>query len=445
MNGLKTRRGIKEIREYDSLSCSENCRGTEMYLPEDVFSELKESIYSYTNASGNDDILQFLKLSYRKGIGEVIAVNNYVGLLQLRSGYQIQILPKIDLGRSDAGNKETKTVFLQMLRSMKDFPNKTFNTADLKIDHMNMYEIFISMFLQDVRLLVRHGLKSSYVEKNDNLRFYKGKLLLDEHIKYNAANGARFFIQYNDYCPDRPENRLIKSTLLKLQEISSNANNQKEIRRLLIAFDMVNISINYEKDFSEIIIDRSTKEYEMLMKWSRVFLSGLSFTFFSGDMQGRSLLFPMEKVFESYVANQLKKCLADSDWDIRTQERGCYLIDLPEKNFALKPDIVIRKADGSVTILDTKWKRLVNKPGANYGISQMDMYQMYAYSRKYNTPDVWLLYPLNDDMRGQNNISFKSINISGKEELNLRLFFVDLADINNSMCELVEKLKLQTQ
>lgn len=30
-------------------------------------------------------------------------------------------------------------------------------------------------------------------------------------------------------------------------------------------------------------------------------------------------------------------------------------------------------------ILDTKWKSLVDNERVNYGISQADMYQMYAY------------------------------------------------------------------
>ena len=65
--------------------------------------------------------------------------------------------------------------------------------------------------------------------------------------------------------------------------------------------------------------------------------------------------------------------------------------------------------------MDTKWKSLVNNERINYGISQADMYQMYAYSKKYLTevcpnPEVWLLYPVNDEMRNHKNIEFDSGN-----------------------------------
>lgn len=73
------------------------------------------------------------------------------------------------------------------------------------------------------------------------------------------------------------------------------------------------------------------------------------------------------------------------------------------RQFELRPDIVLKK-DDHVVIMDTKWKILEDNSKSNYGITQADMYQMYAYSKKYKTPDVWLLYPLIEKMRGKEQI-----------------------------------------
>ena len=337
------------------------------------------------------------------------------------------------------GNEETKKVFLRMLRSMKDFPSKVFNDANLKMDRMTLYEVFINMYLQEVRSLVKHGIKSAYIEREDNLRFFKGKLVVNEQIKQNAAHGERFYVRYDEYLVDRAENRLVKATLLKLQGISTSAENQKEIRQLLTAFEMVHASVNYQKDFARVIIDRNTKDYEMLMRWSRVFLLNKSFTTFSGGHNARALLFPMEKVFESYVANQLKTTLSDLNWDVSAQDKGYYLFDSP-RQFALRPDIVITKDDGMRVILDTKWKSLIDSPRANYGISQSDMYQVYAYAKKYSvsgllTPKVWLLYPVNEEMRNHAEISFDS-----NDDVNVSIFFVDVANIEESLQALRQKM-----
>ena len=426
---------LLEVREFEKISCNSDFKTEYAYLPEPVFKELEEFIHAFAGDEEHADALEFLKISFRRNVGDIISVNNYVGIIQMKNGYQVQVLPKIDFGSNpDNGNEETKKVFLRMLRSMKDFPSKVFNDANLKMDRMTLYEIFINMYLQEVRTLVKHGIKSAYVQREDNLNFYKGKLVVNEQIKQNAAHGERFYVRYDEYLVDRAENRLVKATLLKLQSITESAENQKEIRQLLTAFEMVRPSVHYQKDFSKVVIDRNTKDYDMLMRWSRVFLLNKSFTTFSGGHNARALLFPMEKVFESYVAQQLKKVLVDLDWEVSTQDKGYYLFDSP-RQFALRPDIVITRDDGSRIILDTKWKSLVDKPRLNYGISQADMYQMYAYSKKYETSEIWLLYPVNEEMRSHPGISFDS-----DDGVNVRLFFVDVSNIETSLQSLREQL-----
>ena len=292
------------------------------------------------------------------------------------------------------------------------------------------------MYLQEVRQLVKRGIKSAYVEQEDNLKFYKGKLLTSQHIRANIAHKERFYVAYDEFHPNRPENRLVKATLLKLQKLTSSAENSKEIRQLLTAFEMVDPSTNYTKDFSQVTIDRNTKDYEMLMQWSKVFLLNKSFTTFSGKNTSRALLFPMESVYESYVAQQMKKVFGPVGWEVSSQDKGYYLFTEPRKQFALRPDIVCQRGDRTV-IMDTKWKSLINNERANYGISQSDMYQMYAYSKKYGTSEIWLLYPLNDEMLEHSEIKFES-----GDGTTVRLHFIDVAHIEDTLIELREKLEV---
>ena len=65
------------------------------------------------------------------------------------------------------------------------------------------------------------------------------------------------------------------------------------------------------------------------------------------------------------------------------------------------------------------------------------MYQMYAYSKKYGTPEIWLLYPENQAMRNHVPIEFNS-----GDNMVVRLHFVNLENIEDSMKELAEKIEL---
>ena len=423
------------VREFDKISCNPDYEPVYKYLPEKIFRNLEEFIHTFAGNDEHADAAEFLKIGFRRGVGDIISVNNYVGLIQMQNGYQIQILPKIDFADDpDSGDENTKRVFIRMLRSMKDFPSKVFNDANLKMDRMTLYEIFINMYLQEVRRLVKHGIKSAYIGREDNLNYFKGKLVVSEHIKRNAVHAERFYVHYDEYLLNRPENRIIKAALLKLQSISASTENQKEIRQLLTAFEMVDPSVNHEKAFAKVVIDLSTRDYEILMRWSRVFLLNKSFSTFSGSTNAKALLFPMEKVFESFVARELKKALADLDWDVSAQDRGYYLFDAPSR-FALRPDIVVTRNDKRKIILDTKWYRLIDDPRANYGISQADMYQMYAYAKKYGTSEIWLLYPVNPEMQGHEQISFHS-----KDNVHVNVFFMDVAHIEDSLKNLKDRL-----
>lgn len=423
---------LLEVREFESITGNADYidDAKYKYLDEKAFQDLIQFIYEFSGDAERADALEFMSVGFKRNVGKIVTAKNYVGLIQMKNGTQVQILPKIDFVDEDAGSVQTKRVFLKMLGTMKDFPNKVFNDADLRPEKMTLYELFINMYLQEVRQLVKRGVKSDYVAQEDNLNFYKGKLLVGKQVQFNLAHKERFYVSFDEFHPNRPENRLVKATLQKLLNLTTSAENAKEIRQLLTAFEMVDASVNYDKDFSQIVTNRNTRDYELLMKWSKVFLKNESFTTFSGKSAARALLFPMETVYESYVAQQMKKVFAPAGWHVSSQDHGYYLFEEPRHQFAIRPDIVLRK-DERVIIMDTKWKRLVDKESKNYGISQADMYQMYAYSKKYGTSEVWLLYPMNAEMRGHAPISFYS-----GDDTYVHVYFVDVANIEECLLKL---------
>ena len=428
---------LLEVKEFDIITGNPNFKNDEKYkyLDTVAFENLIEFIHQFTGNEEVADALDFMRISYKRNIGNIVSIKNYVGLIQMKNGYQIQILPKINFTNSeDLENRNTKKIFLNMLRSMKDFPSKVFNNSNIQVDRMNLYEIFINMYLQEIRRLIKIGLKSDYIFKEDNLNYYKGKLLTSQHFKMNLVHKERFYVAYDEFNPNRVENKLIKATLLKLQKLTTSAENSKKIRQLLVFFEMIDASMNYIADFSKVRINRSNKDYETIMQWSKVFLLNKSFTTFSGSNNSRALLFPMEKVYESYVAKYLKKILEKDGWDVSSQDRGYYLFIEPRLQFALIPDIICKHGKRTI-IMDTKWKKLINNERINYGISQSDMYQMYAYSKKYKTSEIWLLYPLNDEMKEHSEISFNS-----GDGTTVNIYFVDLENIQSSLEVLRNKI-----
>ncbi len=433
------------VKEYDTIVCDRSLASSPgyVYLEEKYFSELEHFIKEYTAEADEADILDFMRLGYRRGSGDTVTFKSYVGIIELPSGYQIEILPKIALDQDD-NNAQTKRIFIKMLSCLREFEGKVFNSASLNSDRMNLYEIFIRMFIEMVSVLVKRGIRSDYILNEDNLCVFKGKLDVNKHLIKNIAHKERFYMVYDEYQVNRPENKLIKATLLKLLRVTNETDNSRRIRQLLYSFELVDESVNYEKDFSKVNLSRGMKEYDLILQWAKIFLFNKSFTTFSGKTAGKAILFPMERVFEAFMAKQIKMEFEnhkDAKIIVKSQDNGYYLFDEPERvRFSLRPDIVVENHtddNHKIVIMDTKWKRLNNLSNSNYGISQPDMYQMFAYSKRYNTSDICLIYPLNEDVDGLDNLCFRTLHDEGRQ-VNVRVIFVDLSDYQNEVRRLYE-------
>lgn len=371
---------ILTVREFDVIRKED--------LEEINFNLFENFIEENSGDDVEERLSDFLRISSHKGV-KVIKPQNYVGVINIDNKVQIEILPKIDIG----DDNELRKLFLKMLSSLKEFKGKSFKNAQLNDSKLPIYEVFIQMYLNEVQELLKKGLKSDYLTIEGNLTFFKGKFLINQHLKHNIIRKDRFYMAYDEFHINRPENRLIKTTLLKLNKISSNGKNQLLAKRLLAEFEMVNQSTNIDKDFSLVKKDRNAQAYQSLMTWSQVFLKNKSFSTFKGTENVNALLFPMEKIFESYISKQLKNISSNySGYKIETQKQTQYLFDEPRK-FRLKPDIYISMNSNPYKVLDIKWKKLNTDFKNNYGISQSDMYQMYAYAYKYNVEDIVLIYP----------------------------------------------------
>lgn len=320
-------------------------------------------------------------------------VNNYVGVLKTKSGLTIEVLPKIS--DKDEQITQVKKLFFDMLRTVKDVNGKVFDMTNLDISHHHLSELFISMFLHEVSIIVKNGMKSGYVIHERNEPFLKGKLLMNKQIQYNTVNKARFYNRFDEYHLNIPENQILKATLLYLLKETTDYRNNRIIRELLNYFEQVSLSRHPEQLFKKVKTSRQYVYYNQALQWAEIFLLKKSFTSFRGSSLAFALLFPMEKVFESYIAHHLKKMLGSDT--VQAQENRYYLFkDGKERgNYKLRPDIVVRRNNEGrdVIIIDTKWKRLDST-----GPSQADLYQMYAYYTRYhhhqqNVKKVVVLYP----------------------------------------------------
>lgn len=434
------------VREFDKITCDNSKEKCQDYhvIDKKNFDSLVSFIREYVSSSDECDKEGFFNLYYKKG--DTVSINGYVGVISLPNGFQIEVLPKVDLSCTKTDDseetqlQETRQIFLKMLSYINYFPFKSFRNASLSSKKMNIFEIFIRIFIDDCWSLVKKGIASSYISTEDNISFFKGKLLVSEHISHNAFRKNKFYMEFDSFEQNRAENRLIKSTLLKLMQYTRNNENSKQIKQLLSYFDNVAESVNYEQDFSKVIIDRNTTSYSDLLAWAKIFLKDQNITMFTGKTNAKALLFKMDKIFELFVAAILKKVISFNNMDLTlsAQDKGKYLLvekmqdDTQRKIFNLRPDIVIKLNEQPLCVLDTKWKKLTSSEKSNYGISESDMYQMYAYAKRYDAKNVFVIYPVFPDYQKSQSIRLKDLDLFSKQQNNelniqIKILLIDLS------------------
>ncbi|WP_060981890.1 MULTISPECIES: McrC family protein [Vibrio] len=412
------------VFEYGYLTCDKAASDELGAKP--ISKRAFEYLKDVSLSAGESDTNKCLGLTKRFG-HELLQVKNYVGVLFTPTGEHIEVLPKT--GRKSATQEqavlESRKMLLMMLQHLGSFRYVSSNQASIATKQMPLLEVFISQFLQSVNTLVKRGLKSDYVTQEDNLHFQKGKLKVSQQIRHNVVNKHKFYVEYDEYLINRPANRLIKTALLKLSNYTRLATNQKLLRELQFAFADVPTSKSVKQDINALKLDRGMVDYHSPIAWAKLILDGFSPLSMKGDSGALSLLFPMEAVFESYVASVLRKQLPD-DVELTTQASSKYLVTHNDRNqFQLKPDLLMNFPDNSKLVLDTKWK-LLDIEEYNYGLSQSDLYQMFAYGYKYlnGMGDLLLIYPAHSGFE-------KPIEFSFDYSESLRLWVVPfVSDLN---------------
>lgn len=377
-------------------------------------------------ALGSQEDNKLFRLCRKSGV-EALQVRNHAGVILTPDGTHIEVLPKI--GRTLPSATAARKSLLVMLRALNGFSHIQTSSALIHEEKMPLLEVFIGQFVESVLNLVKKGLKSDYVQAVDNLNYQKGKLVAAGQLRKNLVTKNKFYCEYQDYLVDRPANRLIHSALNTVAKFSRSAKHKKQLHELFFIFEEVPLSHDYKSDLSRLRLDRGMSHYHVPIAWATLILNGFSPQTMKGSNQAISLLFPMERVFEDYVAKVLKQQVP-ANLVVRSQVKRKSLVEHKQASwFKLQPDLLLEKEGRVVSILDTKWKLLdqtKDNGSDKYGLSQNDFYQMFAYGQHYfddraDEREMFLIYPAHDGFKAPIEQSFDFVACDGNK---LKLWIV---------------------
>lgn len=322
-----------------------------------------------------------------------LRVDNYVGVLESPCGTRLEILPKHTRSKSDIAS--ARAVFVRMLRSGLRLPARVTSQTQLATFDGPVSEWVIQQFLAELVLLIRRGLRSEYRPIEEEVAYLRGRLRVGVQIKQPPSRRHLFQVEHHVFDVDRPENRLIVAALTKVALQTREPSNWRLAHELEHQLLEITPSRDVQEDLRRWSDDRLMNHYQAIRPWCELILADRSPLAAFGQWKGRSLLFPMEKLFERYVEVSLRRVLREQQ-SLRTQAASEYLCRQGGRRmFQLRPDFLVEEGT-SVSVLDAKWKLLDgSKVDQNYGLSHADFYQMFAYAHRYRTGRgaLVLIYP----------------------------------------------------
>lgn len=334
-----------------------------------------------------------------------IQFRNYAGFISLNNK-SIEILPKIfrPYGNFPQNLDTAFDSFVKMLSYVMEIELNKYK-EDYQImreQKVGLLDIVIFFFVVSLKKAIKKGLLYKYEQQDVVSPYLNGKIILERqlasidqtkllqetYIHTSNTNLMRYFKTAISFFADLTMKRFLKEELKKLSKHFGDTEflPRHQLKSMYFSFDRLNAYL--ENAFLQ----------------SKLILNGVSYSSSrDSKVKGVSILFDMNHIFEDFITKLIKRN-STSIFSIGKppkiiSQTGSKWLFSNNKQKILRPDIqIIGRFSGNdeLQIIDTKYIELDGKDIINEGkhnpISR-DLYQMFAYSTKYNSKNTVVLYP----------------------------------------------------
>lgn len=296
-------------------------------------------------------------------------------------------------------------------------------------DFENTAELLSAILCRGVSIQIKRGLCRQYITNEELLGSPRGKIEIGESIKTQTIRKKQLVCAYDEFSVDAYTNRIIKTTMELLLRASISKTRKKELRKLLIFFDGVNVLDTHNINW-DILYDRNNQTYRMIIEVCHLVIKGLLQT--SADGSTRIMDYAddqtMAKLYEKFILGYFQREHTDIKAyspQIAWQVTDGYRTLLP----TMQSDIVIsNKKTKKTLIIDAKYyshNMQMKAPYMTQTLHSGNLYQIFTYVKNWNAaPDEiisgMLLYartddaiqPDNDYQMSGNQISVKTLDLN---------------------------------
>ena len=171
-----------------------------------------------------------------------------------------------------------------------------------------LLDLLARLFAEHTETVIRRGLYRAYVEREDNLRFVRGRILPFDDLRANLGLHHQVVCRFGELTADVPHNRILRAVIEQLlryefrlpgirERLAWDAANLAEVSRVSVS----------ERDFATLRYGRLNAHYRDVHALARLILRHQVFTFASGQHEAPAFLVDMDKVFEEYLTRLIEE------------------------------------------------------------------------------------------------------------------------------------------
>jgi 5-methylcytosine-specific restriction enzyme subunit McrC len=172
----------------------------------------------------------------------------------------------------------------------------------------NVAEMCAAILSKGVSLQLKRGLGRDYIQNKEPLSSLRGKIEISESIKEQSIIKRQLICSYDELSVNSYMNRIIKATMALLLRSDISKSREKELRKLLVFFDDVELMDIHEINW-HIQYNRNNQTYRILIAICYLVIKGLLQTTSDGTTRMMDFLDEqrMCHLYEKFILEYYRK------------------------------------------------------------------------------------------------------------------------------------------
>ncbi|MDR7161394.1 5-methylcytosine-specific restriction endonuclease system specificity protein McrC [Arthrobacter sp. BE255] len=257
-----------------------------------------------------------------------------------------------------------------------------------RFDHL--HDLLAEILVRGVGAQVKRGLHRDYLHRSDEIATVRGRIDVTRTIATRSTTRGRLVCEFDEYDPDTPHNRALKSVIVLLIRQSDVAVARKDaLRRLLPYLDAVTLVAPTSIRWDTLTYHRANATYRLLLGVCELIVRGLLPTQDSGASKLTSWVSDdaMSTLYERFLREyytvhhpELSPGAPTVDWDL--DEPSGQSLQLP----LMRTDVTLRNR-GRILIIDAKYYSHTMQTGAwgKATVHSTNLYQVFSYVKNEDT------------------------------------------------------------